>query len=110
VLGDDILTGDEVTISLEERLLGQYIIGATGTGKTTLDLNMILSDIQAGRGLTLVEPHGDLTRNVIAAMPEERLKDVIYLDLTDSTGSFGLNFLSVQPERMTLRSPRLPAL
>jgi type IV secretory system conjugative DNA transfer VirD4/TraG family protein len=92
VLGPDCETGEPVTISLKERLLGLYVIGATGTGKTTLDLNMILSDIHQKRGVFLVEPHSDLTRAVIAAMPEEQLKDVIYLDLTDSTSSFGLNF------------------
>jgi hypothetical protein len=92
VLGTDIQSAEAVTISLKERLLGLYVIGATGTGKTTLDLSLILNDIRHGFGLCLVEPHTDLTRNVIAAMPEERLKDVIYLDLTDCTSSFGLNF------------------
>jgi hypothetical protein len=53
---------------------------------------MIISDISHGFGICLIEPHGDLTRQVIAAMPEERLKDAIYLDLTDGTSSFGLNF------------------
>jgi Type IV secretory system Conjugative DNA transfer len=91
VLGTDIQTGEAVTISLKERLLGMYVIGATGTGKTTFDLNMILSDISHGCGIALIEPH-DLTRAVIAAMPEERLKDVIYLDLTDASSSFSLNF------------------
>ena len=68
-----------------------YVIGANGTGKTTVILNMILSDLRLNRGLCLIEPHGDLVRNVLAAMPEERLKDVIYFDLTDSHHSFGLN-------------------
>jgi hypothetical protein len=97
VLGTDCETGEPVTISLKERLLGLYVIGATGTGKTTLDLNMILSDIHQKRGVCLVEPHNDFTRAVIAAMPEERLKDAIYLDLTDSTSSFGLNFFECPP-------------
>ena len=92
VLGTDRKTGEAVTISLKERLLGMDVIGATGTGKTTFDLNLILSDIRHGFGVCLIEPYGDLTKNVIAAMPEERLKDVLYLDLVDSTSSFGLNF------------------
>ena len=91
VLGTDSTTGEPVTISLKERYMGLYVIGATGTGKTTLNLSMILSDIKQGLGLCLIEPH-DLTRQVIAAMPPERLNDVIYLDLTDCTSSFGLNF------------------
>jgi DNA segregation ATPase FtsK/SpoIIIE-like protein len=48
VLGTDIKTGQEVTVSLKERYMGLYVIGATGTGKTTLDLTMILSDINQG--------------------------------------------------------------
>jgi hypothetical protein len=58
---------------------------------------MILSDIYGNHGLCLIEPHGDLTRNVIAAMPERRLKDVIYFDITDSAASFGLNFFECPP-------------
>jgi Type IV secretion-system coupling protein DNA-binding domain len=97
VLGNDCETGEEVSLSLNERLQGLYVIGATGTGKTTLLLNMILSDIRTNHGLCLIEPHGDLTKNVIAAMPERRVKDLIYLDLTDSTASFGLNFFECRP-------------
>jgi len=93
VLGTDIRTGKAVTISLKELLQGLYGIGATGTGKTTLDLNMIFSFIRHGLGLCSIDPHGDLNRRVIAAMPKERLNDVIYLDLTDGTSSsFGINF------------------
>ena len=92
VLGTISKTLAKVTISLKERLQGLYVIGANGTGKTTLLLNMVLYDICTNRGICLIEPHGDLTRQVIAAMPQERLKDVIYLDLTDSASSFGLNF------------------
>jgi hypothetical protein len=92
VLGTDIQTGQAVTLSLKERYQGLYAPGSTGTGKTTFDHSMIHSDIKQGLGLCLIEPHGDLTRQVIAAMPEERLKDVIYLDITDSQSAFGLNF------------------
>jgi hypothetical protein len=108
VLGTDVKSGREVTISLKERFLGFYVIGVTGAGKSTFDLNLIHSDISHGFGVCLVEPHFDLTRQVIAAMPEARLKDVIYLDLTDATILLDLIFLRPKPARMTLRSPRLP--
>jgi hypothetical protein len=58
---------------------------------------MIISDIYGNRCLELIEPYGDLTRSVIAAIPERRLKDVIYLDITDSTASFGINFFETPP-------------
>jgi Type IV secretory system Conjugative DNA transfer len=92
LLGTDVTTGQKAWLSLNERFHATYCIGANGTGKSTLLLNMILSDIRHNRGLCVIEPHGDLVRNVLAAMPEERLKDVLYLDITDSTASFGLNF------------------
>ena len=95
VLGTDGETCQGVGLTLAHRFLGTYCIGATGTGKSTLDLTMILSDISHGFGICLIEPHGDLTRQVIAAMPKSRLNDVIYLDITDSTSSFGLNFFEV---------------
>jgi hypothetical protein len=97
VLGTDAHTGREVSLTLEERFQGLYVIGANGTGKTTLLLQMILSDIYQGRGICLVEPHGDLVRAVISGIPEHRLRDTIYLDITDSTSSFGLNFFAVEP-------------
>jgi hypothetical protein len=99
VLGTDSRTSQDVpvSLSLDERLQSVYAIGANGTGKSTLLLNMVLSDIQQNRGLCLIEPHGDLTRQVIAAMAGERLKDVVYLDLKDSTASFSLNLFEVEP-------------
>jgi Type IV secretion-system coupling protein DNA-binding domain len=97
VLGEDIETGETVSLTLNERLQGLYVIGGTGTGKTTLLLNMILSDICSNHGMCLIEPHGDMTRAVIAATPERRLKDLIYLDITDSTSSLGLNFFECPP-------------
>lgn len=68
-----------------------YIIGTTGTGKSTLLANLILADIRQGLGVCLIEPHGDLTNTVLAGMPANRLSDVIYLDMTDSQFPFGLN-------------------
>lgn len=90
-IGTDLKTGWPVTISQKARQQGLYIIGATGTGKTTLLANLILSDIKEGRGVMLVEPHGDLTHTVIAGIPDERLKDVIYLDMTDALHPFSVN-------------------
>jgi hypothetical protein len=92
VLGDDVETGEAVGLTLDERMQGLYVIGATGTGKTTLLLNMILSDISQNRGVCLIEPTGDLVKSTIGSMTERRLKDVIYLDITDPTASFGINF------------------
>lgn len=60
-----------------------YIIGKTGTGKSTLIENMVISDIKDGHGVALIDPHGDLAENVLAFVPEHRIKDVIYFNPQD---------------------------
>jgi len=60
-----------------------YIIGKTGTGKSTLIQNMITSDIQDGNGLALLDPHGDLIEGVLDFVPDGRVDDVIYFNPSD---------------------------
>jgi hypothetical protein len=60
-----------------------YVIGKTGTGKSTLIANMIISDIREGRGVALIDPHGDLAERVLDFVPKERIKDVIYFNPGD---------------------------
>ncbi len=74
-----------------DRLLHTYIIGKTGTGKTTLLEHMILQDIQQGRGVCLLDPHGDLVTRIMNAIPEHRKDDVIYMDITDPAQPYKYN-------------------
>ena len=60
-----------------------YIIGKTGTGKTTLLENMIASDIKAGKGVALIDPHGDLADRILDHIPKRRIKDTIYFNPGD---------------------------
>lgn len=60
-----------------------YIIGKTGTGKSTLIENMVISDIKDGNGVALIDPHGDLAENILALIPRERINDVIYFNPAD---------------------------
>lgn len=60
-----------------------YIIGKTGTGKTTLIENMIISDIKAGNGLAVIDPHGDLAEDLLDFIPKRRVKDTIYFNPSD---------------------------
>jgi hypothetical protein len=101
ILGIDVKTGANVTISQKARLQGLYIIGANGTGKTTLLYNLIMSDIEAGGGLCLIEPHGDLTQKVLENVLPHRLKDVTLLDVADVDYPFALNLFECQ--RLTIR-------
>jgi len=60
-----------------------YIIGKTGTGKSTLIENMVISDIEAGNGLALIDPHGDLAEDILHFVPKRRIDDVIYFNPAD---------------------------
>lgn len=74
-----------VSLSTEDRRRHLYICGKTGMGKTTLIQNMIVSDILAGRGVCLVDPHGDLAESVVTRVPSRRTNDVIVFDAADRT-------------------------
>jgi hypothetical protein len=60
-----------------------YIIGKTGTGKSTLIENMVVSDIKDGNGVALIDPHGDLAEKILTLIPRERINDVIYFNPAD---------------------------
>ena len=87
----------------EDRLLHMYVIGKTGTGKSTLMENMALQDLERGNGLALIDPHGDLVGRIAARIPESRRHDIIYLDATDPSQPFGYNPLRhVREDRIAL--------
>ena len=60
-----------------------YVIGKTGVGKSTLLMNMAISDIQKGKGLCVIDPHGDIAESILHYVPEERIDDVIYFNPKD---------------------------
>ncbi len=70
-------------IKQKNRRAHMYVIGKTGTGKSTLLANMIISDIREGRGVALIDPHGDLAERVLDFVPKERIEDVIYFNPGD---------------------------
>src|SRR4030043_1616002 len=74
-----------------------YIIGKTGTGKTTLIENMAISDIRSGNGLALIDPHGDLANNILDYVPKKRIKDVIYFNPGDLEFPIAFNPLEKVP-------------
>ncbi len=81
-----------------------HVLGPTGVGKSTLLLNLIAQDMNAGRGLVVIEPKGDLVHEVLRRVPERRQPDVVVLDPTDEARPVGLNPLAVNG-----RSPELVA-
>lgn len=80
-----------------------YILGKTGTGKSTLIENMIVSDIQDGNGLAVVDPHGDLADELLNFIPKRRIKEVIYFNPADLEFPIGFNPLEkVHPDHQHL--------
>lgn len=77
-----------------------YIIGSTGTGKSTLLFNMIQADMRAGKGLILLDPHGDLYEQVRAAVPRKREKHVVVIDPAHSKPPPSINLLAVEQGAM----------
>jgi hypothetical protein len=90
--------GDPLTLSIPERRLHVYVAGKTGTGKSTLMLNMLLQDLEAGRGFALLDPHGDLAERVLDYVPKRETGRVVYLDPNDREFAIGLNVLEHVPE------------
>ena len=80
-----------------------YLIGKTGTGKSTLIQNMAAHDIEAGYGLALIDPHGDLAEEILELVPERRIKDVIYFNPADLEYPLAFNPLeNVSPDHRYL--------
>jgi type IV secretory pathway TraG/TraD family ATPase VirD4 len=75
----------------EDRFSHIYIIGKTGTGKSTLLETMALQDLERGNGFALIDPHGDLVERIAARIPKSRQSDVIYLNASDPSQPYGYN-------------------
>ncbi len=101
LLGDNIFHGRKTPVYIpdEDRLRHIYIIGQTGTGKTALIKSMAHQDIQSGKGVCIIDPHGDLVDDMLAVVPEHRLDDVIIFDPSDTERTLALNMLEYDRNR-----------
>lgn len=99
VLGKNIFRGEETLVKMAEddRRRHLYIVGQTGTGKTTLMLDMIRQDIEDGRGVAFIDPHGDAVEKILGFIPEKKMEDVIYFDPPDTERPLALNMLEFDP-------------
>ncbi len=80
-------------IKQTDRRLHMHILGKTGLGKTTFSKNIIVQDIQAGRGVCLIDPHGDNADDVLNYVPSHRIDDVIYFNPADQNFPLSSNIL-----------------
>ena len=113
VLGENRHAGKTVTVTLnaEQRGRHTYLIGASGTGKSTLLLNLIVQDIQNGQGVGVLDPHGDLIDAILGHVPEARYDDIVLLDPSDDQYPVGFNILSAHSElEKTLLASDLAAI
>ena len=82
----------------EDRRRHTYIIGKSGTGKTTLIANMAIDDIRKGRGVAIIDPHGDLCDTILNYIPSNRFNDCCYFNPADPEYVYPLNVLEAENE------------
>jgi len=89
--------GNQRTFGIKQtdRRQHMYVVGKTGVGKTVLLKNLALQDIRDGKGIGIIDPHGEFVEEVAAQIPPERFNDVIYFNPVDSDYPLGFNVLEV---------------
>jgi hypothetical protein len=99
VIGSNFFQGKEkiVRLSDEDRKRHMYIIGQTGTGKSVTLRDLIVQDMALGKGLCVIDPHGELADEVLACVPRNRIDDVIYFNPADLAVPLGLNIMEFDP-------------
>jgi hypothetical protein len=88
----------EVSLSEDQRSRHMYVVGASGTGKSTLLLRLIIQGLERDEGMAVLDPHGDLVDEIMRRLPRQRLDDVVLLDPADSEFPIGFNILSAHSE------------
>lgn len=99
VIGKNEHHGDSTPIGLtpSERERHMYVIGGTGSGKTTKLQYEIVQDMNNGKGVAIIDPHGDMAETILHQVPPERIQDVVYFNPDDLEYPIGLNLLELIP-------------
>jgi hypothetical protein len=90
-------TATDIGLTATERERHAYIIGGTGNGKTTMLQYAAVQDIQNGKGVAVIDPHGDLAETLLRYIPEKCINDVVYFNPDDLGYPIGLNVLELTP-------------
>ena len=100
LLGYNLFRGTKkpIRLALPDRQRHMYVVGQTGTGKSTFLENLALQDMLNGNGFAFVDPHGDVVERLMAMVPKERTEDIIYFSPADMEYPMGLNLFEFQHE------------
>lgn len=101
IIGKSVFRGQEQSVRMSDvdRRRHLYIIGQTGTGKSSLMKFMLQQDINDGKGACIIDPHGEFAEYALSMVPKERADDVIYFNPGDIKRPLGLNILEVDPSK-----------
>ncbi len=91
-------TGTNIYLGAADRLRHLYVVGQTGTGKTTFLKDIILQDIKNGEGVCFIDPHGSDIFDLLGSIPPERIDDVVYFDPGNTERPMALNMLEHDPD------------
>ena len=86
----------EIRLSVNDRRRHMYVIGASGMGKSVFLKNIAYQDMVEGKGFCFIDPHGDVTEELLSMVPEDRIDDVIYFDPSDMEFPIGMNMLEAK--------------
>ncbi len=110
-IGETVYRSNRIKFGIkndDDRLRHMYLIGKSGTGKSTLFETMISQDIQNGYGVGVLDPHGETIDRVLNYIPDNRIDDVIYFDPSDVEKPIGLNLLELDdPSQKNLMASAL---
>ena len=98
LIGRNVYRGatKEIRLSINDRRRHMYVIGASGMGKSVFLKNIAYQDMLDGKGFCFIDPHGDVTEELLSMVPENRIDDVIYFDPSDMEYPIGMNMLEAK--------------
>ncbi len=101
LIGESSFRGEKKPVYMtdEDRRRHIYIIGQTGTGKSVTITNLLIEDIAHGKGVAVIDPHGELVESILTQIPKERAEDVVIFDPGDLERPLGMNMLEYNFER-----------
>lgn len=98
LIGESEARGQRKPVTIPDSIRDRhtYVVGKSGTGKSTLVFNIARQDIERGEGVCVIDPHGDLVKDLLDHIPEERIEDTIYFNLEDKEHPIGLNIFNAE--------------